>query len=272
MILRKYHGAGNDFLLADGRDGSLCLTEDDVRRLCDRHCGFGSDGLMVLRPSDAADFRMEFYNPDGSGGMMCGNGGRCIAVFASDLGIIGDTCRFEAPDGIHEAAILSRDGRDSVVRISMRDVTQFHREGPSQWFLDTGTRHYVRFCDDIDVPDLPGIARPVRYSERFAPVGVNVNLACLCDGGLRVRTYEKGVEAETLACGTGIVATALAARLEGLLDADCIQVRSGFSTLTVESSARPDRFTSIRLTGPVSYVGDVSCFPAHFVSLQKKQG
>ncbi len=260
MIFYKYHGAGNDFLLADGRDGAAVPAAADVRRLCDRHLGFGSDGLMVLqRPQDPSHaFRMVFFNPDGSGGMMCGNGGRCIVVFAADRGLIGDRCVFEAPDGLHEARILGREGRDATVCLGMRDVTEFRRLGPGEWFLDTGTRHLVRFGDDIDAPDLPALARPLRYDARFAPVGVNVNFSRLEPDGLRVRTYEKGVEAETLACGTGIVATALAARLEGLVDADCIPVRSGFSRLEVAFTPGDGVFTAIRLTGPVSYVGQLS--------------
>lgn len=218
MKFYKYQGAGNDFLIADARSGDLELDSGTVRWLCDRHLGFGADGVMVLEEGSSTDFRMRYYNPDGSTGMMCGNGGRCIVAFAYDLGF--RSFRFEAPDGIHEANVLSSGDPFSrvskIVKLRMRDIDAVCRisrsdSGIPDWFIDTGARHFVRFVDRFEGFDVIGQGRGLRYDPRFAPEGVNVDFVCpVSEREIRVRTYEKGVEDETLACGTGIVASALA--------------------------------------------------------------
>lgn len=240
MRFHKYHGAGNDFLIADGRGINLELDADLISSLCDRHTGFGADGVMVLEDSGDHDFRMRYYNSDGSGGMMCGNGGRCIVAFAADLGFTHFS--FEAPDGPHEAELLGKEAgipeiscskafshEPRIVRLKMKNVDGAvawprpgdgpSAAGPDDWFLDTGTRHLVRFVNDIESQDVTGEGAILRHDPRFAPVGVNVNFVKVerpcCSGendaAISVRTFEKGVEDETLACGTGIVASALAA-------------------------------------------------------------
>lgn len=255
MKFYKYHGAGNDFLLADNRDGSILLDAGKVRRLCDRHFGFGADGVMLLGlgRGDRA-FTMEYYNPDGSGGMMCGNGGRCIVAFAADLGMTD--FRFEAADGPHEAQIL-QEGNPKTVRLAMKDVSLVQQLGPEEFFLDTGTRHYVRFVEDPDALDLRSVAPPIRYDARFAPVGTNVNFVRWDGQRLWIRTYEKGVEDETLACGTGIVASALAASVRFALPLAEIPVRAKGGDLRV--AFRPDGggFRDVFLTGPAEFVGTV---------------
>ena len=213
----RYSGAGNDFAVLDGRgrDLSRFLEVGAVRSLCE-----GLDGLIILKESETEDFAMEFYNPDGSGGMMCGNGGRCVVAFAEDLGIKpgdGKIYRFEAPDGVHTAEILSREGDLKTVRLAMRDVhglTAF----PDGLFLNTGARHFVLRVPDAEAVDVDKEGRRIRWRADFAPEGTNVNfLSVLEDGGLRVRTFEKGVERETLACGTGVTASAIAAFCLGIL-------------------------------------------------------
>ncbi len=283
----KYHGAGNDFLIADNRDGKLSLrpsdsAEDDagaklevadIRHLCDRHTGFGADGLMLLESSSEHAFRMIFFNPDGSGGMMCGNGGRCIVAFAADLGIIPE-CRpitFEAPDGIHEAVVTANSGFSRTVRLSMKDVSGI-RVWPEErsCFLDTGTRHLVKFIDNLSDYPVEQEGRRLRHDPRFAPAGTNVNFVepePLPDGNtaLHIRTFEKGVEAETLACGTGIVAAALAAFHQGY---PCqptedghykYTIKAAIADLTVEfiANGRNEYFQAshIRLTGPAEFIG-----------------
>lgn len=255
MNLYKYHGAGNDFLLADNRGGSIRLTPEQVRYLCHRHFGIGADGLMLLGPGrDGMDFTMEYYNSDGSGGMMCGNGGRCIVAFAADLGFT--SFRFLAADGPHEAQLL-RDGNPKTVRLGMKDVRQVERLGPDEYFLDTGTRHYVRFVEDPAAVDLRAEAPAIRNADRFAPVGTNVNYARWDGTLLHVRTYEKGVEDETLACGTGIVASALAAwQHEGLALTD-IPVRVAGGELRVSFQPVENGFRQVLLTGPAAFVGTV---------------
>ena len=256
MKFYKYHGAGNDFLLADNRDGLVRLDADRVRRLCDRHFGFGADGVMLLGPGrDGYVFTMEYYNPDGSGGMMCGNGGRCIVAFAADLGMTD--FRFEAADGPHEAWLLEK-GNPKTVRLAMKDVSLVQRLSPEEFFLDSGTRHFVRFVEDPDAVDLRSVAPPIRYDARFAPVGTNVNFVRWDGNRLWIRTYEKGVEDETLACGTGIVASALATSVRYALSQTEIAVRAKGGDLGV--AFRPDGggFRDVFLTGPAEFVGTVN--------------
>lgn len=212
----KYQGAGNDFIILDNRE-NLFKVEDGVLLngdfsmpivdLCDRRYGVGADGFMLLETCPAADFRMVYFNSDGSGGMMCGNGGRCMVAFAKDCGI--GKFDFEAADGMHSAEILSDCGRLKVVRLKMKDVDNVTRYEDG-YFLDTGTRHFVTFVDEVASIDVLGRGRVLRYDPRFAPVGVNVNFVSQRGCVLDVRTYEKGVEDETFACGTGIVASSIA--------------------------------------------------------------
>lgn len=263
LTMYKYHGAGNDFLIADNRDGNVKLDATKVRALCDRHTGFGADGLMLLVQDPELDFGMEYFNSDGSGGMMCGNGGRCIVAFAADIGY--KSFNFKAPDGPHEAYIL-RSGNPKIVRLKMRDVIDVEKIGENEYFLDTGTKHFVRFVEDIKGYDVIGEGRRIRYDRRFATVGTNADFVRREADRLIVRTYEKGVESETLACGTGIVASAIAAFLD---DRTCGYDEEGgilkyvvdakISSLTVEFRPSGDcrTFEDIWLTGPAEYIGIV---------------
>ena len=231
--IHKMSGAGNDFVVMDGRGKEMdeFREAERIRELCRE---FRTDGLMILdiALTDHTDFRMEFYNPDGSGGMMCGNGGRCIAAFADWLGITPSEpghYRFLAPDGLHTAEILSRQdsgcgttdtGKQWTVRLGMIDVDGI-REVLGGYFLNTGTRHFVKFVEDVDAIDVATEGKALRWNEAFAPEGANVNFVQrMPDGTLKIRTYEKGVEGETLACGTGITAAALAAWFAGILPGD----------------------------------------------------
>ncbi|MBR5299296.1 MAG: diaminopimelate epimerase [Bacteroidales bacterium] len=223
MKFYKYQGAGNDFLIADNRDGAISLTAEQIAALCDRRYGIGADGLMLLEASDTYDFRMNYYNSDGSGGMMCGNGGRCMVAFAADMGITHFD--FEAADGFHTAQILTAEDCVKTVRLKMKDVSEIIRfdvlEGPSVpskgCFLDTGTRHYIRFVEGLEDYDVVNEGRDIRYNAaELKPIGANVNFVEPYDGGIKVRTYEKGVEDETFACGTGIVAASVASYYEGI--------------------------------------------------------
>ena len=233
MIFYKYQGAGNDFLIADNRDGHLKEIDGvlyggdwsrSIAEICDRRYGVGADGVMLLDNSDKYDFRMAYYNSDGSGGMMCGNGGRCIVAFAADRGI--GHFDFEAADGFHKANIIKDDHGVKTVQLKMRDVTGMaHYEKlsgvnvpSSGYFLDTGTRHYVRFVEGLDSYDIVGEGSTIRFKgHELEPLGANVNFVEQAgEGAIRVRTYEKGVEDETYACGTGIVASAMASYAHGV--------------------------------------------------------
>ena len=167
--------------------------------------------------ADGYDFSMEFYNPDGSSGMMCGNGGRCIVAFSSFLGLVpadGKVFRFVAADGEHTGEIVSSEGDVATVRLGMIDCSEYHPVLDG-WFLNTGTRHFVKFVDDVESLDIESEGKRYRWDEKFAPLGVNANFVQrLADGSLKVRTFEKGVEAETLACGTGLTACAIASWLD----------------------------------------------------------
>lgn len=233
MTVYKYDGAGNDFVVIDGRgtDVGICRKGEFIRTICDRKSGLraadgriGADGLMILDAPEAAadglrpDFRMEYYNSDGSGGMMCGNGGRCIAAFADRLGIRPDRgiLLFEAPDGLHTASITGRSGDTLTVCLKMLDVKELVRYDDG-WFLDTGTRHFVCFRQDIEAVDVEKEGAVLRHDSRFAPQGANVNFVSpQNDLTIAVRTFEKGVESETLACGTGITASAIASYAQGI--------------------------------------------------------
>jgi len=265
MILYHYTGAGNNFLIADGReqDCSLIKEADCIIALC---ADFHTDGLMILENSSSTDFRMLFYNPDGSGGMMCGNGGRCIVAFARDMGVIGDNCTFRAPDGIHEAEVISDNGALKTVRLKMIDVHGI-AEYPDGVFLNTGTRHFVRRVENIESVDVEKEGPVVRHRGDFAPEGTNVNFVEPRDGRLYVRTFEKGVEGETLACGTGIVASAIAACAYGIAPSSenggrlhyDITARRGDALAVdfIPSMGEVFEATSVYLTGPAEKLGEV---------------
>ena len=257
--LYKMSGAGNDFVVLDGRgvDASEFRRWERIREVCSE---FRTDGLMILEESAEADFSMDFYNPDGSGGMMCGNGGRCIAAFADWLGITPsapDRYTFLAPDGPHVAEILSRPTGEAsqwTVRLQMIDVDGV-QEVLGGYFLNTGTRHFVMFVEDVDAIDVAEEGKALRWNEAFAPEGANINFVQVCGDYLKIRTFEKGVEGETLACGTGITAAALATWF-----AHCggnnihLQARRG-DILTVDFvPAGPASFRKIHLTGPAEFV------------------
>ncbi len=274
----KYHGAGNDFLLIDNRDGRLSLSPGQVKSLCDRHTGFGADGVMLLERSEKKDFRMVFYNPDGSGGMMCGNGGRCIVSFAADLGVVSGNfpVEFEAPDGTHTAIILGGKPEQRTIRLKMNDVSgvTIYPEDKA-CFLDTGTRHLVRFISSLESYPVEEEGKTLRMDTRFAPEGTNVDfvepvLQQAQEPVLRVRTFEKGVEGETLACGTGIVASAVAACFKGIEGKSLpdgrvsYDMKAAISDLAVdfipEGKGTGFKAKDIWLTGPAVFVGTMECF------------
>ena len=274
MIIYKYQGAGNDFLVVDGRIPGFSIDTDRIIRLCDRRYGIGADGFMVLRSPDEAhretvDFAMDFYNSDGSSGMMCGNGGRCIVAFAYRCGF--RSFRFLAPDGMHLGEVLETDGNTATVRLQMIDVNRIERLEEGSYFLNTGTVHYVAFRDDVQAVDVYHEGRTIRQDPRFAPVGTNVNFIERSAEGIRIRTFEKGVEDETYACGTGIVASSLASYTEFLrtqshqeaftVNADRIHYRIQALRDRLEVDFRPQTladgktvFKDIYLTGPATFV------------------
>lgn len=293
MKFYKYQGAGNDFLIADNRDGQVKVCDAmlsdgtgwsrSIADLCDRRYGVGADGLMLLEPgrktgSTQTDFTMTYFNSDGSGGMMCGNGGRCIVAFAAEMGVQplreDGTYLFEAADGLHVAEILEDADGVRVVRLKMKDVGRVERhesltgvDSPSEgWFMDTGTRHFVRVVDGLEEYDIVKEGRDIRYNAReLQPVGANVNFIEADGNILKVRTYEKGVEDETFACGTGIVASAVAAFVSGLepserrSDSVIYDIHAKRDDLSVEFSPSGGNLVAenVWLTGPAAYVAEI---------------
>lgn len=248
----KYQGAGNDFVLIDNRKQKLKLEIDQIQRLCHRNYGIGSDGLILLEKSSTADFDMQFFNPDGSSGMMCGNGGRCVVAFAKSLDLFKESCVFNAPDGLHKAELV-----DGQVRLQMIDT-----EKPIVFsdgiYLNTGTSHFVCFVDEVEQTDVFLLGRKLRFDERFTPYkGANVNFVSIeGEKEIKIRTYERGVEAETLACGTGITASALALSLKENRPSGHyeIDVYSQGGKLKVVFNKTEDSFTEISLQGDAKKV------------------
>ena len=202
----KYQGAGNDFIMIDGRN-NYQLSEEQIWKLCNRHFGIGSDGLIILMPANDADYEMLYYNSDGRIGSMCGNGSRCAFEFANEIGLINKPkIFFKAFDGIHTAEKVS----DSTFRISMNDVQEIKLLAENIFETNTGSPHYIKFISEVNDFDIEKFGYDIRNSEVYKANGINVNVAeVISENELSMRTYERGVEAETLACGTGTVAVAL---------------------------------------------------------------
>ncbi len=246
----KYQATGNDFILIDDRQAHFDIRNESlVRRLCDRHFGIGADGLILLRNHAELDFQMVYFNSDGRQSSMCGNGGRCITMFAAELGIVRDEAEFMAVDGYHFAKITQ-----NQVSLKMSEVFDIEREG-THYYLDTGSPHWVEFKSEVDFADETFVrqAQAIRYAERFAVVGTNVNFVeKINHHTLKMRTYERGCETETLSCGTGVVAAALSASFEGVNSP--VKVITPGGELSVSFVRSANRFEEIFLTGPAELV------------------
>lgn len=248
----KYQGAGNDFIVIDNREGSFNIHETNVlARLCDRRFGIGADGIMLLNHSGDLDFEMVYYNADGREGSMCGNGGRCIVAFAKKAGIVDSETAFLAADGVHHARI---NPEGNWVTLRMSDVNQIFRDGEA-YVLNTGSPHYVKAVANVASLDVYAEGKHIRYSDLYKEKGINVNFAADDTDGYFVRTYERGVENETLACGTGATAVALAmAQERGLQGSHTIPIRVAGGHLRIHFNRNDERFSDIFLEGPAEFV------------------
>jgi diaminopimelate epimerase len=257
LTFHKYQGAGNDFILIDQRQQQWLKVEDQalIERLCDRHFGVGADGLILLEALAGYDFAMTYFNADGCESTMCGNGGRCLAAFAKDLGMAGDRFRFLAADGPHEATLQQKTDGAYWVELKMGDVQIIERR-QDDFVLNTGSPHFIRFTPSVESADLLSEGRAVRYGAEFGAEGINVNLVECAGGRLLIRTYERGVEDETLACGTGVTAAALAfAFREGFAEGPAeIHVQARGGELSVRFRRTDSGFSDIWLCGPAKYV------------------
>lgn len=252
LIFSKYQGAGNDFILVDNRK----LTFDHGRpeiiaKLCDRRFGIGGDGIMFLQEKEGYDFEMVYYNSDGNPSSMCGNGGRCIVAFAKDLGIIENETSFLAVDGPHYAKI-SESGY--WVSLQMIDVHRISQDEEA-FVLNTGSPHYVTCTSNLENKDVYKEGRAVRYNETYAVEGINVNFVEDLGDKYFVRTYERGVEDETYACGTGVTAVALAmAKRRGQLGEINTPIKVLGGDMNIRFNYDGESFTNIFLEGPAKYV------------------
>jgi len=247
----KYQGTGNDFVMVDNRENVFAKGDLNlITKLCDRRFGIGADGVILIENAADADFEMVYYNPDGSQS-LCGNGSRCAVMFARQLGIIENDTQFLAIDGIHKAFI-----KEERVHLLMHDVDKFEQIG-DDFLIDTGSPHYIKYVTELDGKDMVAEGRAIRYSDRFAEVGVNVNLIEESANVLKIRTYERGVEGETYSCGTGCTAAALAFGLSH--NTQNVKLKAVGGDLEVSFKKDGDHFKEIYLIGPAQLVfeGDI---------------
>lgn len=252
----KYQGTGNDFVLIDGRTSEFPKNDFKlVKMLCDRKFGIGADGLIVLENDDMSDFRMVYFNADGNEGSLCGNGGRCAVAFANFLGIIGDTTTFRSVKGTHDATI-----NRAEVSLHMPDVLKI-REKKEYLFLDTGSPHHVQVVNGLKDLKVFQEGKKLRYG-LYGATGSNINFVePLTDSSFAVRTYERGVENETLSCGTGVTAVALAMHNTGRTKANSVDIETPGGQLRVTFRQTDGGYKEVYLTGPATQVfkGEIQC-------------
>ena len=246
----KYHGTGNDFILIDNRELLIDSKNKNLfTKLCDRHFGIGADGLILLEPSKKYDFYMRYYNADGLEASMCGNGGRCVVAFAKRLKIIQNKTQFEAIDGLHTATIEA-----TIVSLQMADVAKLETH-ESHYFLDTGSPHHVSIVTGLDTYPVAIKGREIRYAAPYYETGSNVNFVeQTTPNTFKVRTYERGVEDETLSCGTGVTAVAIAMFAQKKTTSKTINLKTLGGDLEVSFRATKSSYSSIFLKGTATFV------------------
>jgi diaminopimelate epimerase len=251
----KYQATGNDFVLIDNRTAGYTFSKEQIEKVCHRRFGIGADGLMLIEKDPALDFKLVYYNSDGSQS-LCGNGSRAAVRMASSLGMVNGKAQFNAYDGLHIAQLLPSE----IVKLKMSDVQKTEKR-QEDFFINTGSPHHIRFVNNVQQFPVFDEGKKIRYSDSYKPGGTNVNFVeLLPDNTIYVRTYERGVEDETLSCGTGVVAAALAASFKGYLSPVKIKTLGGdlsveFKTSEVASVNRQEgMFQDIFLIGPAKLV------------------
>lgn len=247
----KYQGTGNDFIMIDNRQEIFAKNDSRlIEKLCDRRFGIGADGLILLENDAETDFKMVYYNSDGNQSSMCGNGGRCLVAFAKQLGVIENKTTFVATDGLHHATISD----DGIVSLQMKDVDNVNIE-EDYVFLDTGSPHHVQLVDDLKNYPIKEKGAEIRYGKLYGQEGSNVNFVHQNDTDtFSVRTYERGVEDETLSCGTGVTAVAIAMKATGKTDSDEIKLNVEGGKLEVSFTEISGKYTDVFLKGPATFV------------------
>jgi len=246
----KYQGTGNDFVMLNAfKDKEvLNLKKNEIKSLCDRRLGIGGDGLIILAPSDSYDFEMIYYNADGKESSMCGNGGRCIVHWARALKYIEKETVFKAIDGLHHAEIEGEE-----IRLKMKDVVDIVQTDEFTT-MDTGSPHYIKMVRDLDFYKVVPEGKKIRYSPEYKTKGINVNFVELKDNIAHVRTYERGVEDETLSCGTGVTAAAIALHANGHTEDKVVNVHTPGGTLQIQFHPEIEKYIDIWLIGPAEKV------------------
>lgn len=242
----KYQGTGNDFILVDNRSGKWDeLSVSTIQKLCDRRFGIGADGLIKINSLPGTDFEVDYYNSDGSKS-FCGNGARCSVAFAHELGITKDSVSFMAIDGMHEAV-----KKEGLVYLKMNDVTEMDTTHP-EFVLNTGSPHFIHFTENVADFDIVAYGKQIRYSDKYKQEGINVNAIHQLDANsFEIKTYERGVEDETLSCGTGVTAAALAlGEKNQIIGTTEYKVKSQGGDLSVKFTRTGSMFTDIWLIGP----------------------
>ncbi|AEW85776.1 diaminopimelate epimerase [Flavobacterium columnare] len=250
-IFYKYQGTGNDFIILDNRD--LNFPKNDtklIKFLCDRRFGIGADGLMLLENDKSTDFKMVYYNADGNESSMCGNGGRCLVAFAKKMGVIQDSTTFVAVDGIHHARIT----KENLVSLQMIDVASVQVQS-EYVFLNTGSPHHVQEVEELKQLDVKKEGAKIRYSHLYGQEGSNINFVIQKgENNFAIRTYERGVEDETLSCGTGATAVALAMYHLGKATSNTIAIQVEGGQLQIAFQKSENGYKNIQLTGPAQFV------------------
>jgi diaminopimelate epimerase len=251
ITFTKYQGTGNDFIFIDNRQNTFPKNDTKlIEKLCDRRIGIGADGLILLENDAETDFRMVYYNSDGNQSSMCGNGGRCIVAFAKKLNLISNETTFIATDGLHKAIIQE----NGFVSLQMKDVEDVKVEN-DYVFLNTGSPHHVTLVYDIENFDVKNNGARIRYSDLYGKAGSNVNFVKqLSENHFRLRTYERGVEDETLSCGTGATATAIAMNAIGKTKSSIITLEVEGGNLEVSFERIANSYTNVHLIGPATFV------------------
>lgn len=247
----KYQGTGNDFVMIDNRQNNFPKNNHTlIEKLCNRRFGIGADGLILLENDIETDFKMVYYNSDGNQSSMCGNGGRCLVAYAKSLGLIEEVTTFLAVDGLHHATILDNE----LVSLQMKNVSNV-KVADDYVFLNTGSPHHVLMVDDIENYDVKTNGAAIRYSELYGKEGSNVNFVeQISERHFALRTYERGVEDETLSCGTGATAVAIAMNFIGKTNSHHIYLDVEGGKLEVSFLKEGNEYTNVFLKGPATFV------------------
>lgn len=249
MQFEKYEATGNDFIIIDDRDSTFDLNNYEIEKLCHRRFGIGADGLILVQKSNIADFKMVYFNSDGNPGTFCGNGSRCISMFAYKNKMAGKSMKFEASDGLHYSQIIDKE-TVSVVMNDVKEITEFS----DGYFLNTGSPHFVKFVRELDKIDVYSQGKRISREDRFYTKTTNVNFVEVLTNGLKIATFERGVEDETYSCGTGAIAAALVFCKAFEPENSNISVFAKGGSLNIDFKINKNHYSNIKLSGPAKKV------------------